>query len=121
MARWVALPTLGLHLATSGRYGWFRDELYFMACGRRLAWGYVDQPPLIALVSRIMEGSSLVVYRLPAALAHCATVLLAAAMARRLGGGKFAQLLAAVCVAAAPILLVEGYLLTMNAFEPLLY
>src|SRR5437870_6735768 len=98
----LALGTLGLHLVCGGNYGWFRDELYFMACGRRLAWGYVDQPPLIALVSRAMEGSPLVLYRLPAALAHCGTILLAAAMARRLGGGKFAELLAAVCVAVAP-------------------
>jgi hypothetical protein len=48
----LALATVALHLAIAGRYGWFRDELYFLACGRRLDWGYVDQPPLIALVSR---------------------------------------------------------------------
>ena len=54
----VALATLALHLATNGQYGFFRDELYFIACGQRLAWGYVDQPPLIALVARLSSAMS---------------------------------------------------------------
>jgi hypothetical protein len=120
----VALGTLVAHLATSGRYGIFRDELYFLACGRHLQWGYVDQPPLIALVSRASEaiaGGLLVLLRLVPAIAHAALALLAGALAVRLSGSRFAALLAALCVATAPVLLVFGYLLTMNAFEPLFW
>ena len=117
----LALLTVALHLAIAGRYGWFRDEMYFLACGRRLDWGYVDQPPLIALVSRLawaLSDGHLALYRLPTALAHGAAVFLAGCFAERLGGGA---ILACVCVALAPIFAVEGHLLTMNAFEPLLY
>jgi hypothetical protein len=117
----VAVLTLGVHVAIASRYGWFRDELYFLACGRRLDWGYVDQPPLIALISRVafaLSGGHLALYRFPAALAHAATVFLAGRFAERCGGGA---LLAALAVAVAPIFAVEGHLLTMNAFEPLLY
>jgi len=117
----LALLTLALHLCILGRYGWFRDELYFLACGRHLAWGYVDQPPLIALVSRVayaLSFGSLVLYRLPAAVAHAGLVYLAGRFAGRLGGGA---VLACVAVAFAPIYAVDGHLLTMNAFEPLLY
>lgn len=116
-----AFVTVGLHLLILGRYGWFRDELYFLACGRHLAWGYVDQPPLIALVSRAayaISGGSLLVYRLPAALAHGVLVWLAGRFAERLGGGA---VLACAAVAFAPVYAVDGHLLTMNAFEPLLY
>jgi len=116
----VALGTLALHLACGGSYGWFRDEMYFIACGRRLAWGYVDQPPLIALVARLslgLSGGSVLAFRMPAILAHAATVLLVGLFAARLGGGGFAAALAAVCAALAPTLLGEGHLLTMNVFE----
>ena len=120
-AAWViAAITLALHVATSGRYGWFRDELYFVACGHHLAWGYVDQPPLIALIARAASlGRSLYLFRLPPALAHAGLVVLVAVAARRMGGGAFAQALAALATAVAPILLVFGHLTTMNAFEPL--
>ncbi|MBF5046256.1 glycosyltransferase family 39 protein [Aggregicoccus sp. 17bor-14] len=120
----VALAALALHLATNGRYGFFRDELYFIACGQRLAWGYVDQPPLIALVSRLssaLAGDSVGLFRLPAALAHTGLVLLTARLARALGGARPAALLAGVAVAVAPVLVVGGHLLTMNSFEPLLW
>ena len=117
----IALFTIALHLAIAGRYGWFRDEMYFLACGRRLAWGYVDQPPLVPLLSRIayaLGGGHLALYRLPAAVAHGAAVFLSGRLAQRLGGGA---VLSCACVALAPIFAVEGHLLTMNAFEPLLY
>jgi hypothetical protein len=75
-------------------YGYFRDELYYIACSEHLAWGYVDQPPLsIALLaaSRFAFGDALPFLRLLPALAGVATVLLAGLMARELGGGRFAQ------------------------------
>src|SRR5262249_30180021 len=106
--------------ATAGRYGWFRDELYFVACGRHLAWGYVDQPPLIALIARLSSlGGSLVLFRLPAALAHAALGLLSGEAAERMGGARLAPALAALATAVAPLFLVAGYVMTMNAFEPL--
>ena len=69
-----------------------------MACGEHLDWGYVDQPPLIALVAWVVRhtlGTSLLAMRLPSALAGVALVLLAALLARELGGGRFAMALAA--------------------------
>jgi hypothetical protein len=113
-----------VHFLCSGRYGYFRDELYFAACGEHLAWGYVDQAPLIALiarVSRVLLGDSLFALRFFPALASGATVLVAGAIARELGGQRFAQALAALTTLCAPIYLTFGNLLTMNAFEPLFW
>ena len=124
VASLFALGALALHLACGGNYGWFRDEMYFLACGRHLAWGYVDQPPLIALVSRLsfaISGLHVGLYRLPAMLAHAATVLLAGLFVRRRGGAGFSAAVACACVALAPVYVAQGGLLTMNAFEPLLY
>jgi 4-amino-4-deoxy-L-arabinose transferase-like glycosyltransferase len=119
-----ALATLLLHFLVNGRYGYWVDELYFMACGEHLAWGYVDQPPLIAVIaaaSRSLLGDSLFAIRFFPAVAAAATVLLTGMMARELGGGRFARSLAAVTVIVGPIYLGFGNLLTMNAFEPFLW
>ena len=118
----LALGVVGLHLACGEHYGFFRDELYFVACGKHLAWGYVDQPPMIAAVARVGwwlsgEGTSVLRFRLLAALSNAATVLLGAGIARRLGGGRFGCALAALLVAVAPIQLAQGHLLTMNTLE----
>ena len=109
---------------TASRYGIFRDELYYLACGEHLGWGYVDQPPLIALVAwiaRHLFGDSLVGLRFFPALAGAATVWLTGKITRELGGGAFAQVLAALAVICVPIYLVMHHWLTMNAFEPLLW
>ena len=77
-----------LLVALSGRYGYGRDELYFLACGRHLAWGYPDQPALVPLIARLMSlaaPGSLVVLRLPSALASAALVVLTALLTRELG------------------------------------
>jgi 4-amino-4-deoxy-L-arabinose transferase-like glycosyltransferase len=107
-----------------GSYGWFIDELYYLACAKRLAWGYVDHPPLsiaaLALVRRL-GAESMWATRLPAALAAGATALVAAVLARRLGGGAFAQSLAALCVCTSPLAIVLGTFFSMNAFELLLW
>ncbi len=124
MVAYLAGATLLLHLLTSGRYGYFRDELYYLACGEHLDWGYVDHPPLIALVaafSRWLLGDSLRAIRFFPGLAGALLVVLAGLIARELGGGRFAQALAAIAVVVAPIYLAMGYLLTMNAFEPLFW
>ena len=107
-----------------GPYGWFIDELYYLACAKRLAWGYVDHPPLsIAVLALIrgLVGDVMWAVRLPAALAAGATALVAALLARRLGGGAFAQSLAALCVCASPAAMVLGSFFSMNAFELLLW
>ncbi|MBX3234283.1 MAG: glycosyltransferase family 39 protein [Labilithrix sp.] len=115
---------MALHLAFATRYGWFRDELYYVACGRRLALGYVDHPPLVALVARAgmaLGGGSLVGLRLFAALAAAGTIVLAAELARTFGGRRVAELVAALATALAPYDLVVGHVYTMNAFEPLFW
>jgi hypothetical protein len=120
----LSLFDLLIHLAASGRYGYFRDELYFNACGRHLAWGYVDQPPLVALVARISQGAmghSLFALRFRPAVTGAATIFLTGWIARELGGGRFAQILAATAALLAPLLLAFGSYFSMNAFEPLFW
>ncbi len=120
----LVLATVGLHVAFAGRYGYFRDELYFIICGQRLAWGYVDQPPFIALATRVateLFGTSLRGFRLIPALAAGTLVALTCHLARRFGGGGFAVGLAALPAALAPVYLVHGHLFTMNSFEPVLW
>jgi hypothetical protein len=100
------------------------DELYYLACARHLAWGYVDQPPLIAAVAWLVThtlGTSLTAIRLLPALASAATVLLTGALAREVGGGRFAQALAAISMLVAPGILAIDHFLSMNAFEPLFW
>ncbi len=113
-----------LHFLFNSRYGFFRDELYYAACGQHLAWGYVDHAPLVALVSRVTRsvlGDSLFALRFFPALAGAATVFLGGWIAREIGGGKFAQFLTAVTVLVAPIYLTFDNFLSMNAFEPVFW
>lgn len=120
----LALAKFLFHLLTAGRYGIFRDELYYLACSEHLDFGYVDQPPLIAFITwsaRHLFGESLIGLRLLPAVAGAATVWLTGKLAREMGGGAFAQALAALAVMAAPIYLLLHHWLTMNAFEPLVW
>ena len=121
---YLAAVKLLLHLLTAGRYGIFRDELYYLACAEHLDWGYVDQPPLIALIAwfaRRVFGSSLLGLRLLPAIAGAALVWITGKLTREMGGGRFAQALAALAVITVPIFLVFHHWLTMNAFEPLIW
>jgi 4-amino-4-deoxy-L-arabinose transferase-like glycosyltransferase len=120
----IAAAKLLIHLYANRYYGYFVDELYYLACSRHLDWGYVDQPPLIALIAwfaRLLFGDSLSAIRFFPALAGTAEVALTALIARDLGGKLFAQALAAISILAAPALLLGDNLLTMNAFEPLFW
>lgn len=121
---YIAAATFLAHMLTATRYGYFCDELYYLACARHLAFGYVDQPPMIALVVWLTVhtlGTSLLALRFLPALAGAATVWLTALIARELGGGKFAQGLAALSIALAGVYVVMAHLMTMNVFEPLLW
>src|SRR5271154_1391931 len=100
----LAVCNLLVHLYGAGQYGYFRDELYYLACSRHLAWGYVDQPPLIAFIAwmvRSVLGESLAAVHLLPALAGCCEVVLTALIARELGGKKVAQWLAALAALVA--------------------
>jgi dolichyl-phosphate-mannose--protein O-mannosyl transferase len=107
---------------TASNYGYFRDELYYVAAGRHPAFGYVDFPPFAALVAaltRVLLGDSLLALHFFPALAGAAVVVLTGLMARELGGGRFAQGLAALAVLVAPNFLVFGTWLSMDAFDQL--
>jgi hypothetical protein len=118
----LALIHSGLHLATNGNYGIFRDELYYLACSDRLAWGYVDHPPLSIVVLAATErllGDSVAAIRLPVALAGGLAVFLVGRLARDLGGGRTAQWTAALAyVVTATSLVLFGFF-SMNAFDAL--
>lgn len=106
--------------ATSGRYGYHRDELYFLAAGRHLAWGYPDQPALVPALARLMSAiapDSLVVLRLPSDVAAATTVLLTGLIARELGAPRAAQTLAAGCAAVSTLVLATGHLLSTANFN----
>ncbi len=122
----IAFLKLTFHLAVNAlsSYGYFRDEFYYLACSDRLDWGFVDHPPLsiaILTVSRAVLGDSLIALRFLPAIAGAVTVYLAGLMARELGGGNFARILAAIAVFAAPILLGMNSVYTMNSFDFLIW
>src|SRR2546430_4783524 len=110
-----------VHLLTNGRYGYFRDELYYVACGRHLAFGYVDQPPLSILLLRLSQlllGDSLFAIRLLPALAGAAVVALTGIIARGMGGRAWGIPLARAGALCALVNLAVGNFFFMNAFEP---
>src|SRR5215212_528946 len=87
LALYLSALKLVLHFLTNGGYGYFRDELYYLACGEHLDWGYVDQAPLIAVVGRAERavlGESLFAVRLLPALAGAALVFVTGLLAREL-------------------------------------
>ena len=118
----LGLVSLVLHLLANGHYGFFRDELYFIVCGTRPDWGYVDQPalvPLLAAGAHRLFGDWLLGFRLLPALVMSGVVALAAEFAALLGGGRFAQWLAGLCVLLGPIFLIQGVLFSTDMFQAL--
>ena len=109
-----------VHLLGNGSYGYFRDELYYLACADHLGWGYVDHPPLsifLLAVTRGLFGDSIFAIRLPALLAGSGSVFLTGLLARELGGGRFAQTTAALgCLVMATPLALSSFF-SMNAFD----
>jgi hypothetical protein len=126
--RWVvggiALAVVALELAFAGRYGYHRDELYFVAAGRRLAWGYPDQPPLTPALARIATASlpgSVVWLRLLPALTAGAIIVLTALVAEELGGGRRARILAALSAAVATAYLAIHHLFGTTSLDLLFW
>jgi hypothetical protein len=120
----IALIKLAIHLYADRFYGYFVDELYFIACSKHLAAGYVDQPPLIAFVvrfERMLFGDSLQSIRFLPALAGTGKVLLAGWMAREFGGNRFAQGMAALATLMCTGYFAFDHYVSMNAFEPLFW
>ncbi len=120
----IALAKLAFHFYFNNLYGYFRDEFDYMACGNHLAWGYVDQPPLIPFLIhfwRAIAGDSLRSIRFIPALASSLLVVQAAVLAREFGGRRFALLLSAITVVIAPQYLSNGSLLGTNCLEPNLW
>lgn len=118
----AAAVKLIVHLVLAAPYGYFRDELYYLAAARHLDFGYVDFPPFIAGVvalTRATLGESLLALHVFPALAGAALVVLAGLMARELGGGPFAQGLATLAALAATVYLGIDSMLTMDAFDEL--
>jgi 4-amino-4-deoxy-L-arabinose transferase-like glycosyltransferase len=112
------------HMLVSGRYGYFVDELYYLACSHHLAWGFVDQPPLISAITwfeLVTLGDSLPALHFLPAVAAGLRVLFTGLIARELGARRFGVVLACVCVMFAPIYLGLDSLLTMNVFESLFW
>ncbi len=119
---YAALGTVVVHLLTGGRYGFHRDELATLDDARHLAWGYVAYPPITPFFARIsltFFGTSLAGFRFFAALAQAAAVVLTGLMARELGGGRGAQLVA--IAAAIPFCLAGGALMQYVSFDYLFW
>lgn len=118
----VAVAKTALNLAFAGRYGWQRDELYYAVAGHHLQGGYVDFPPVTALLAafdRLLFGHSLYGLRVLAILAGAVVVVLAAMIARELGGGRRAQVMAAVLVGFSPLLVATNGLFQPVSFDQL--
>ena len=120
----LALAKIALHATAITQYGYFRDELYYLASTDHLAWGYVEHPPLsIALLALVRGafGDSLVALRAVPALAGATTVVLTGLVARQLGGGRFAQALAALAALLSPVFLGTDHFYSMNSLDLLLW
>lgn len=113
----IAIAAFVLHVVCNNRYGYFRDEFDYITCGRHPGWGYVDQPPLLPVLTRIclgIFGESLRSVRLIPAITCAALIVFTGVLARELGGKRFAIVLSALAVLIGPIYISGGSLLTSN-------
>ncbi len=117
---YIAAATVVVHWITGHQYGFQRDELATLEDARHLAWGYVAYPPMTPFFGRlsiILFGTSLAGFRLFAAIAQAVTIVLAGWMAREMGGGRAAQLIAAGT--ALPFCIGGGVMMQYVAFDAL--
>src|SRR5580698_7404310 len=119
------LLTFGLTLYTQKiGYSYFRDEFYYIACGRHLAWGYVDHGPIVAVQARLGEwlfGDSVFAIRILSALAGGLMVFLGGLVTWALGGQRSAQALAMLGLICCPQYIGTDGILSMNSFEPIFW
>ncbi|HVB77673.1 MAG TPA: glycosyltransferase family 39 protein [Candidatus Nitrosotalea sp.] len=118
----IAAGALLLELGVAGRYGFHRDELYFIACAKHLALGYVDQPvftPLIAGAGNALFHGSLVGFRLIPAISFAALVIVTARLARLLGADRLGQAMAALCAALCGEYIAAAHLVSPTPFDQL--
>jgi hypothetical protein len=116
----LAALRLVLHTLTNGQYGFHRDELATLDDARHLAWGYVAYPPLTPFVARValaLFGTAPAAVRFFTALAQCVVMVVAGLMARELGGGRTAQVVAALAVAVSPVAMLWGHLFQYASFD----
>lgn len=116
----LALARFVFHMVTNGQYGFHRDELQTLDDARHLDWGFVVYPPVTPLIGRlelILFGTSLIGFRLFAAMAVSAAMILTGLIARELGGSRHVQILAAVAAGISPVSLVQGAVLQYVAFD----
>ncbi|WP_371402017.1 glycosyltransferase family 39 protein [Kribbella sp. NBC_00662] len=123
----AARPVVGVALLVgvvltvlSGRYGYHRDELYFMVAGRHLSWGYIDQPPLTPLIARISTtifGDTVMGLRVLSTLSSVATIIVIALLAREFGSARRGQVLAAICAAVSGFVLGVGHMVSTATYD----
>ncbi|MBO1766201.1 glycosyltransferase family 39 protein [Allobranchiibius sp. GilTou38] len=116
----VAAVQFAVLAAFSGGYGYHRDEMYFIVSGGHPAWGYPDQPPLVPLLAWLvhhLDPGSLVVLRLPSAVACAATTLVASLIAREVGADRRGELVAAACTAVSGFALAVGHIVSTTTFD----
>ena len=116
----LSLAYILLHLIFINKYDYFRDELYYIACGNHLAFGYVDQPPFVALIAFIstrLFGESLLAIRIFSVIAGAVTVFVTGSTVKETGGSRFAQILSALMAMTAPVYLFMFHILSMNSFD----
>ncbi|MGH9533797.1 MAG: glycosyltransferase family 39 protein [Terriglobales bacterium] len=121
--RWllgIAVAVAAFHIATNGAFGFHRDELQVLDDARHIAWGFVAYPPFAPAIERVsmtLFGVSLRWLRLPAVLAQVGVLLFAAMAAAEFGGGKFAQVVTALAVAASPVPMFEAHEFQYTGFD----
>jgi hypothetical protein len=116
----IAASVAVIHLLTNSRYGFHRDEFQFLSDARHLDWGFVAYPPVTAFLERIglgIFGVSLVGLRLFSVIAQALAIVITGLVARELGGGRLAQITAALCVALSPLPLFEGTEFQYSSFD----
>ena len=116
---------VAVHFAVATRFGWFGDEFYYVICGRHLAWGYVDQPPLTPVLARLAAAipldGGLLPLRILAIAAQGGCIVLAAVLAAEFGGRRRAQVITAAAVAASPLFIAGSLLFGTTVTDQLIW